>query len=260
MTLNKNDKNVELNLPDVIFLYGPPASGKGTQANKLQTYYSNYKYKHFDVGGLLRDFVWKNLGDISGEEFYRNLPSLEISIDKNIQRAIKIYKGMKAGNALNPDLVWHIITDKIENAIKNGEKLIVDGVGRTIEDCRRFGKIAKENNLKVAIFHICISEDEVIQRSVSRWYVPGNNNSFPGYISAKNSCKPNQEPWQREDDKDVTKIRHRFKNLYVNIYAKALSTLQLSCRADLFIIDGRDSIEEDFGHILVYLNSYYKKN
>jgi adenylate kinase family enzyme len=249
--------NERTRFPDVIFFYGPPASGKGTQSQLLQNELKQYNFKHIDAGSMLRSFIKLHLGDTKNENFEKQMEELEKSTDTKIIRALEMYNGMKKGVSLRPDLVWSVIDDVFKKTLDDGFKLIVDGIGRTVEDCKRFGIIAENNNLKVAIFHICVSEDDVIQRAVNRWYCPNIPSPFPGYILAKANCAIGEDPWQREEDTDVAKIRGRFKNQYLNLYAKALSTLQLSCKADLFIIDGRDSIKDDFDHIVVCLKSFY---
>jgi adenylate kinase family enzyme len=253
--LSKIKIDKKFNPPNVLILYGPPASGKGTQADMIVKNLAHLNYVHLDFGQMLREFVIKNLKSLNLTE--SEIEKFENKDDKEINIAIGIYKKMKVGRAVDPDLVWFVAQETIENIIESKKRLVVDGVGRTIEDCKRLGKIIKNHDLSSAIFHICLTENEIIQRSVNRWYNNYSKISFPSYKTAKVLCKIDEEPWQRPDDTNVFKIRERFRNLYEEIYAKALSTLQTECLANLFIIDGHDSVEDTFKRILFYLDKFY---
>lgn len=247
--------------PQVIILYGPPASGKGTQANMLFKHLSKYNYNHLDFGQLLREYVLAKIG--TKENIEANYPSIRLEAEKNIEKhtAIVIYETMKKGEAIDSSLMWRVAEEKVIEIIKKGENLIIDGLGRTIGDCYKFAEICNLNKFSVALFHICLSENMVIQRSVSRWYAPSSKISFPTFFAAQQFCidsgNENEKPYQRVDDTNVAKIRQRYKNLYEDIYAKILSTLQIECLAELFIIDGSDTVDDTFKRIAFYLNKYY---
>lgn len=245
------------NPPDVIILYGPPASGKGTQANMLAQKLNKYKYNHIDFGQAFRDFVTDNIG--MPAEIEKNIEAIKHDAQSNekIEQALYIYETMKNGKAIEPKIVWKILKKTVTDVIQKNERLIIEGIGRTIEDSFYFSEIVKEAKLTVALFHLCLTENDIIQRAVHRWYSPNSKISFPSFASAKKASDSNQEPYQRIDDTDVKKIRSRYKELYEEIYAKVLSTLQTECLARLFIIDGSDNMEKTFIKIIYYLDKFY---
>jgi adenylate kinase family enzyme len=238
-------------LPKIFVLYGPPAAGKGTQASLLTNYLKDYI--HFDIGAELREFVNKNIGDYKEETITKKIDLA----DKNIQIALKAKEAMIKGEAVETEVVWYIVEKQITNAINNGKGLIIEGIGRTFEDCRRLSQIAIKDSLSVCIFHLYISVEESIRRSKSRFYINSNPSSFKTLEEALKNAKPGEQPWQRSEDKDENKIRARYEKLYQSIFAKALSTLQMESLARLFIIDGHDTIEEDFLRIKQYLAKFY---
>lgn len=249
-----------MTLPDVIILYGAPASGKGTQADNLKQYLHRYNYTHFDFGGELRKFVTLHLGkykDLSETEI-TSFPNPDNNLD--ITNAIEAGTKMLRGEVVAPDTVWYIMSKQIADALESGERLIVEGLGRTFEDARRFGKIAKSKKLKVCIFHLCITMQESVKRSVTRFYVNGHSKPYSSLKDALENCTNGEKPWQRPEDLDSNTVARRYNNMYAEIYAKVLSILQMDCKADLFIIDGRDSIEDDFKRIREYLLTFYQIN
>ena len=246
-----------MTLPDIIILFGAPASGKGTQAENLKHYLTEYDYEHFDFGAQLRKFVNTHIGDYKNLSL-ETLPTPSAEDDSQIQLALQAASIMLQGNPIPAELLWQILGTQINAYLDSNKRLIIEGLGRTVEDARRFGKLAFKRELKVAIFHLCITVEESLKRSQTRFYVNGFIKPFSSYEEALKASSTEHQPWQRFEDKDTTKIQHRYKVLYADIYAKVLSTLQVESLANLFIIDGRDTIEDDFERIKLYLNKFYQ--
>lgn len=243
-------------LPDVIILYGPPASGKGTQAHLLRDSLPNYV--HFDFGAALRQFVKDHLGSY-GNLTEERLRELEKSNDDNIRLALHTRQIMFEGQPLEPDYLWYIIGEEILLSIKAGKKLILEGIGRTYEDGRRFGQIAFENKLEVCIFHMVIDIDTSVERAKNRHYVPNSNKPYTSYEHAMQDARADEEPWQRPEDLDENRVRDRYGLLYSKIYAKVLSTLQMESRGSLYIVDAMDNISDVHSRIMKYIKNYYQK-
>jgi adenylate kinase family enzyme len=240
--------------PDVIIFFGPPASGKGTQARLLAQKLPDFI--HFDFGSNLRKFVSDVLGS------YELLSEAQVehfqkSDDEDIQTALRAREKMVIGEAIDSDDLWNIVGKEMNNALESGKKLIIEGIGRTYEDGRRFGKIAFDNKLVTCIFHVYISPDEAVKRAKSRFYAPNNSEPFLSFSDAKAVCHRNEVPFQRPEDLDPKIVLSRYKKLYTDIFAKVVSTIQISSRGRLFILDGEDSIEDIAKHAWKYLETYY---
>jgi adenylate kinase family enzyme len=244
--------------PDIIILFGPPASGKGTQAMKLNE--ALPEYVHFDFGSQLRFFVKEILGDYASIEPQKleELKNIR-NTDQMVDKALQCYDAMVAGQPVPSEILWEVVGQRIMDSVKNGKKLILEGIGRTYEDGYRVGKLAFDNGLSVGIFHLCITIEESIRRSKSRYYIPNSNKPYSSFEAAKADCKEGEEPWQRPEDLDEERIRGRYKKLYLDIFAKVLSTMQMESRGDLFIIDAQDSVEDNYKRIVKYLQTFYKQ-
>jgi adenylate kinase family enzyme len=247
----------KLPLPDIIVLFGPPASGKGTQANLLADKYQ--EYIHFDFGSNLREFINKQLGDYASIS-QEKLEQLQKSSDTEVQAALRARAKMLHGQPVNPDDLWHIVGNQLQELLNQGKKVIVEGIGRTYEDGYRFGHLTFEHKLSVCIFHLHVTLEQSIKRSSTRWYTPNSQKPYTSYEQALKHCKPGEEPWQRPEDKEADRVTGRYKLLYSDIFAKVLSTLQMESRGRLFIIDGNDTIEENFRRIEKYLTTFYHQS
>ena len=253
---NNQDKNIENydNFPDVIIFFGPPASGKGTQARLLSEKLPNYI--HMDFGSELRDYIKLTLGSYPElSEFQKK--SYSQSEDESIQIALSLRESMLKGEAVKSEYLWKIVSQTINKAIKNGKKLILEGIGRTYEDGRRFGKLAFDNKLIVCIFHIFVSPEQSIARAKTRYYRPGSTTPYLGYEAAKLECQNKDTPYQRPEDSDSQIVMDRYNQQYANIFAKVISTMQIESKGRLFIIDGEDDINDVYKHIWKYLQIYY---
>jgi len=105
-----------------IIFFGPPGSGKGTQAKLIA---KNLNILHLSSGDILRDKL-KDGGDLS----------------------IKLNKIMSSGNLLSDDLLNQIIVDKLNSKIcSNG--FILDGYPRTISQAEFFLSLTKNKKINI---------------------------------------------------------------------------------------------------------------
>ncbi|MDR2563723.1 MAG: adenylate kinase [Prevotellaceae bacterium] len=123
-------------------LFGPPGSGKGTQAEKLV---EKYKFVHLSTGNMLRDEIKKNT------ELGKKVKSL---IDK--------------GELVPDEIVIQLIQLKIvEN--KNSPGCIFDGFPRTVEQAKALDLMLEKENCKIAMAVILkVDEEELIKRIILR--------------------------------------------------------------------------------------------
>lgn len=119
-----------------IIILGPPGAGKGTQARLLS---EKYNIPHLSIGAILRN------------EFEKKTP-LGIEAEK--------YWGEKGIN-----VPTRISFPLLENHLKNVKGFVLDNFPRTRENL----EYLKKSKIKIDfVFHIKISDDEVIKRLKKR--------------------------------------------------------------------------------------------
>ncbi len=183
------------NLPQLIILYGPPGSGKGTQANMLK---DKLKYEFLDFGQSFRDFVKYNLNQ-------NNF---------NSARAARVNDDLISGKPILTEDFFYILQDKILYNIKNNINFVIDKPGSLTEEAKWFVNIINDNKIKTKFFHLILDHDKALERITGRWYLPNNNLPFPSYQEALKHAQSDQLPYQRSDDESVPISTTRIKNMY----------------------------------------------
>src|SRR6185503_1240036 len=125
-----------------IILFGPPGSGKGTQAEKL---IDKYKLVHISTGDLLR---------------------AEIAAKSTLGMEAKSF--MDKGNLVPDAVVIGMIGKKLDENTKAGG-FIFDGFPRTIAQAEALDKLleAKKYPIK-CLLSLQVSEPELIKRLLNR--------------------------------------------------------------------------------------------
>jgi adenylate kinase len=181
--------------PQLIILYGPPGSGKGTQAKILE---QELGYTFLDFGQCFRDFA--------KVQYELTNP------DK--KRAIRINELLISGKPILTEDFFYILKDKIEYNIRNNINFIIDKPGSLIEEAKWFNMIIKKNNIQTIFIHLELNNAEALDRITHRWYLPSNPTPFPSKEEALNKAINNEEPYQRKEDQSDTISAQRIVNMY----------------------------------------------
>ena len=125
-----------------IILFGPPGSGKGTQAEKL---IEKYKLAHISTGDLLR---------------------AEIAAQSPLGQEAKSY--IDSGRLVPDEVVIGMISKKLdENPAAGG--FIFDGFPRTIAQAEALDKLLSAKNYSISrMLSLQVSEPELIKRLLNR--------------------------------------------------------------------------------------------
>jgi adenylate kinase len=121
-----------------LIIFGPPGSGKGTQAENLAKL---LKAKHLSIGDVLRDAIKKNH-----------------PLSKDFKEA------MLKGNLVDDKIINKIVEDEIN---ENKENVFVfDGYPRNLNQANFLDKLISPKNLLV--LQLVVSTDELLKRLSSR--------------------------------------------------------------------------------------------
>ena len=218
MSLNHN--------ADIVFLYGPAGSGKGTQAGLLLEQMP--ERKSLDYGKELREF---------NEQY----------IDKdgfNGDMARRMDSAMKKGNPVDPKDLEIFIKLMIKRILNDGEKLIIDGAWRTVGEAEWLSEFLSEEGITTTLVQIHISQEEAVKRATGRWLVPGSSKPYPTREEAAEDCPADEEPYQRYDDQNADTVIERYSSMYGNHWAKVVQIYQTVTGQKHCVIDGAADIDE----------------
>ncbi|MGL4758266.1 MAG: nucleoside monophosphate kinase [Patescibacteria group bacterium] len=200
--MEKNKK-----LPQLIILYGPPGSGKGTQANLLK---DKFGYDFLDFGQSFRDFVKTNHNTTNNES----------------KRAERVNNALLKGEPILTEDFFYILKSKILLLIKQKKQFIIDKPGSLKEEAKWLSQLIKENNISCVFIHYEVPKSIALERIMKRWYLPNNPSPFSSKEEASKYAQSNELPFQRKEDESYDLSSKRIDNMYnqhaeiMQIYSK----------------------------------------
>jgi adenylate kinase len=214
-------------LPQIIILYGPAGSGKGTQSKILKEKIPSYY--HLDFGTELRKFVKENLGSED--------PSLQ-------KKAERIKEQMENGQPVDTPLLRFVVEDSIVKNVKQGKGMLIEGPGRKLEEAEWLSGFFSSHNMDSVIFHLHLNLDVILERLKNRWYLPSSPTPFKSLEEAQKHAKEGEDPYQREDDVNLEAVRHRYKVMYSDVFGKILKIYMIQGGSDIVPVNADQKVEE----------------
>lgn len=172
----------------VIFI-APPAAGKGTLSKYLVTHHG---FKHISVGNLFRERAKQK--DEEGEF---------------------LSKALKTGTLIDDTRLFSIVK-KALSSVKKGEKIILDGVPRTLQQAEKLDIILRDLNFSdFLVININVEKEILKLRMIGRRICPNCQNTYNIYSEKfkphkDNTCDACESSLiKREDDTEESfKVRY----------------------------------------------------
>ncbi|KAL0490661.1 adenylate kinase [Acrasis kona] len=166
--------------------FGPPGSGKGTQAS---TFSKEYGLCHLSTGDALREAIR------NGSEMGK-----------------KAEEKMKSGGLVSDDIVTGIIRENLVTpACKNG--FILDGFPRTLPQADSLDTMLKKNNKSLEhVIVLGVEDDVVVKRISGRLSHPASGRIYNKYFrppKVEGKDDVTGEPLTQRDDDNETAIKTR---------------------------------------------------
>jgi len=150
----------------IIIIFGPPGSGKGTQAGMLA---EKFKFKHVSTGKIFREEIANRteIGKIA-----------ETFIDK--------------GNLVPDKIVCKLVEDFLVEH-KKGKGLIFDGFPRTLKQAEIFESFLKDKKIAdLTIINLAVDNKELMKRLLKRAKIEGRNDDTKETIKVRLDVYRNQ--------------------------------------------------------------------
>ena len=209
-------------------LFGPPGSGKGTQADKIVNQFNFYK---ISTGDLLRQ-----------------------EINKKTNLGVKIKSIIDNGSLVSDEIINTLISKILIN-IEFSNRLVFDVYPRNVEQAKSLNQLMKNNNQVIScVINLKANKDSIVKRILGRQTCTNCGLIFNEYFrpsTEKNHKCGKSYLTKRTDDNEKTAI-HRFQT-YID---KTLPILEFYKKLNLLHeINGMDEIDQIFKEICVIIRS-----
>lgn len=203
-----------------IVIFGPPASGKGTQASLIADRYSLH---HLVMSSFLRDEI------LSGSK-----------LGKEIAAKINV------GKLVDDSLLCSILESNLKRIFSNNTKgVIFDGVPRTFEQSVFLDKILKQLNQKIdVVIKISVDEQTLLDRTSSRFVCI----SCSASDSSELECSKCLIKMVKRIDDTIEVFRDRLK--IFNDMLEKIDNFYKNSSVKMINIDGNKNISQVFSDIV----------
>ncbi|TSC73002.1 MAG: adenylate kinase [Parcubacteria group bacterium Gr01-1014_38] len=149
--------------PPVVFLMGPPGSGKGTQVAALER---EFGFEGIDTGALLRA--------LSKE-------------DSSVGRRVKAL--MDTGRFAPSPLVAELVTGRVRRFLREGKAVALEGSPRTLHEAEvLLSGLRADGMNRVLVVFLDVPKAQTVQRIMERWVCEGCQRSTMLSADAPEGC------------------------------------------------------------------------
>lgn len=222
--------------PQLIILYGPPGSGKGTQANILS---KEFGYTFVDFGQSFRNFVKENLNKEIQNSLDHGLSNVNPTLD---QRALRVKQMLETGQAILTEDFYFIIESKINEYIDSKTLFIIDKPGSLNDEAQWLSSLVINKSVSNIFINLVVPMSVSVDRISHRFYIPSSSEPFLSYQQAMENSKAGEIPYQRPEDENRDITLKRIDNLYG--HSDEILLIYKSKGIKVINIDATGSIEE----------------
>ena len=130
---------------EVVLLFGPPGSGKGTFAQCAK----EKGYEHISAGDLVRD-----------------------EVARKTEIGLAIEELVRKGEYINPVVMFQLVQDRALACVAKNHSFIIDGYGRTASDAARLREFLREIKAPGRVFFLDASDATCKERILNRLVCP----------------------------------------------------------------------------------------
>ncbi len=142
-----------------ILILGPQGSGKGTQAKRVAF---EYGYVHIATGDILRE-----------------------AVAQGTELGLRVQPILEAGHLVDDALMIELIRDRLDEP-DAAEGFVLDGFPRTLVQAEALdAMLAEIGRPLVVVFEFQISDEDCIQRLLSRARIEGRTDDTPEAIAKR---------------------------------------------------------------------------
>lgn len=182
----------------IVIFFGPPGSGKGTQAQYLV---DNFGFVHVSTGELLRK-----------------------EIEEKSDLGIKVKEIMESGLYVPDEIVTELVSKILSNS--TNVNYIFDGYPRTLNQALAFDKLLSVKKLKVdLVINFEIDTEKLIERISGRFSCASCGAVYhdiykkPIAEGICDKCHGEEFSWRKDDNPEVLKKR-------IEVYMKEIETVR----------------------------------
>lgn len=200
-----------------IIIFGPPGSGKGTQAGKIA---ERYGIPHISTGDMFR-----------------------AAMDKKTELGLKIKEMMAKGILIPDEITVRLVEMRLQEA-DCAEGFILDGFPRTLDQAEALDELAEIGFVIV----LDVSDDVVVERIMKRRTCAKCGR--PTTSDEGDTCKKCGGELVKRSDENIDTIKHRLQ-----VYHDQTQPLieYYRPRDIVHIVDGERPVEEVFKDIIKIL-------
>ena len=200
-----------------IILFGPPGSGKGTQARVLK---NSHQLEIISTGEILK------------EEIKQNTPL-----------GLQVKETMESGRFPSDDIILSVFEEHLKKV--KGRGVILDGVPRTLNQAQKIDKLFEVLGLEInVVVQLAVDDDEIIKRLSNRIVCKTCHATYTLELPLHQegvccSCGGHEFIRRPDDEPDAIKTR-------LDIYnAQTKPLLQYYSQTNrLKVVDGMRSVKE----------------
>lgn len=140
-------------------IFGPPGSGKGTQATRIE---GEFHLAHLSTGAILR---------------------AEVGLGTKVGREVAL--SMAAGDLVPDEIIVSIVRQRLPES-EHGPGVLLDGFPRTLEQARALDEMLAEEGHRVEIvIALDVPEDVLVERILKRAAVEGRTDDTEEAIAER---------------------------------------------------------------------------